>query len=85
MHRIRTLLDFYAARSSVLFLVGLAALGLRLFEVGPSTIFSLIAIIGVGVGLPLRLHAQNTRLNTLLEEERQITHGRLSKLENGDR
>ena len=82
--RLRTLIDFYRSPSALMFLVGLGFLLLRLLNIGPTTITSLIAISFIGAGLPLRLHSQTRGLHILLEEERQITHRRLSELEKPD-
>lgn len=79
--RLGILIDFYAAQSALLFLTGMGVLLLRLLNIGPDALTSIAGLVLIGVGLPLRLHSQTSGLNILLEEERQITHRRLSKLE----
>ena len=79
--RLRILIDFYSSPSALLFLIGLGFLFLRLADIGPSTLLAILAVVCIGTGLPLRLHSQTSGLHTLLEEERQITHRRLTELE----
>ena len=79
--RLGILFDFYKSPSALLFALGLGVLFLRLLDIGPNALTSTVALVFIGVGLPLRLHSQTSGLNMLLEEERQITHGRLSALE----
>lgn len=82
--RFLILVDFYRSPSALLFLTGMGLLLLRLLEIGQQEVTSTLAVIFISVGLPLRLHSQTSGLNTLLEEERQITHRRLSRLEDAD-
>ena len=79
--RLGILIDFYAAPSALLFLTGMGVLLLRLLNIGPDAFTSIAGLVLIGVGLPLRLHSQTSGLYILLEEERQITHRRLSELE----
>lgn len=80
-HRLRILIDFYSSFSALLFLAGLGFLFLRLVSIGPDAVTAVLALVGIATGLPLRVHSLTTGLHTLLEEERQITHQRLAKLE----
>lgn len=82
--RLVTLIDFYASPSALLFLIGLCALFLRLTNIGPNLITTVVALVCIGAGLPLRMHSLTSGLHTLLEEERVITHSRLAKLEDAD-
>ena len=79
--RLRILIDFYSSLSAMLFVAGLSFLFLRLVNVGPDALTAALAIVGIGIGLPLRVHSLTSGLHTLLEEERQITHRRLAELE----
>ena len=81
LHKLRNLKDFYLCTSGLMFLAGLAILTLRLLEVGPEAIFTIIGIGGIAVGLPLRIYSAHEGVRLSLEEERQFTHGRLNALE----
>jgi len=81
--RLRNLIGFYSSGSGLIFLVGLAALTLRLIQVGPEVVLTVIGVAAVSIGLPMRLTSLIGGVWQALEEERRFTHQRLKTLEEG--
>lgn len=81
--RLRNLIAFYSAGSGLIFLVGLAAIALRLLQVGPEVVLTIVGIAAVSIGLPMRLNSLFGGVWQSLEEERRFTHERLKALEEG--
>lgn len=83
-HRLRNLLDFYVSGSGIIVLIGIAAITLRLLDVGFEIPLTLIGIAALSTALPLRLYSLFEGVWLSLEEERRFTHERLVALEDDD-
>lgn len=71
-------------RSRIIVLIGIAAITLRLLEVGFEIPLTLIGVTAISIGLPLRLYSLFEGVWLSREEKRRFTHSRLVALEDDD-